>query len=56
MKAKFRDASGAAREFSQALKEQFASLKEMSADIAGEAGFGLIKKVLSGLGGRSFLH
>jgi hypothetical protein len=54
IKAKFKETSAAAREFSEHVKEQFGQLKEMSADIAGEAGFGLLKKALTGLGGVSF--
>src|ERR1700747_232614 len=54
IKAKFKESSEAARVFADHVKEQFGALKEMSADIAGESGFGAVKKVLTGLGGVAF--
>jgi hypothetical protein len=50
VKAKFKEAGAAAKEFADHVKEQFAQIKETTADIAGEAGFGGVKKVLEGLG------
>jgi hypothetical protein len=54
VKNKFREAGNAAREFRDHVKEQFAELKDAAADIAGETGFGGIKKVLGGLGTVAF--
>src|SRR5262249_32796983 len=54
VKAKFREAGEAAREFRDHVKEQFGELKDAAADIAGETGFGMVKKALTGLGGVAF--
>lgn len=51
IKRKFRESEAAGAEFAASIKERFKELKESAADIAGETGFGGIKKVLSGLGG-----
>jgi len=54
LKAAFQESSTEARKFSESVKEQFAELKDMTAEIAGESGFGGVKKVLTGLGTVAF--
>ena len=53
-KRKMAESGAEARGFAAQVKESLAQVKEAAADIAGETGFGGIKKVLTGLGGVAF--
>jgi hypothetical protein len=49
-KRKMAESGAEARQFSEQVKESFAKSKDAAADMMGEAGFGGIKKVLTGAG------
>lgn len=54
IKRKFRDVGREANVFGEHVKEQLDKVKDGAADVAGEAGFGLVKKALTGLGTVAF--